>query len=165
MPEPKPEIRRRAGGEPKIWLPTASTAMCAAAVNSSEITDYTAIIPFSTLRNISGLRELDVVYMKAESPEAVPGVVEVNSYGGEAKSYQVTLDADKLTGYNLSLDQVFDAIEANNSNSGGAYIERSGEQLLIRGEGLVTNLDRLDVIQHFLHIVLVAAERLDTAQG
>jgi putative ABC transport system permease protein len=48
----------------------------AAAVNSSEITDLTAIVPFSTLRNVTGLRYLDVVYMKAESPEAVPGVVE-----------------------------------------------------------------------------------------
>ncbi len=48
----------------------------AAAVNSSEITDLTAIVPFSTLRNVTGLRYLDVVYMKAETPEAVPGVVE-----------------------------------------------------------------------------------------
>ncbi len=71
---------------------------------------------------------------------SVPGVVEVNSYGGEAKTYQITLDADKLTGYNLSLGQVFEAIERNNSNSGGAYIEHNQEQYVIRGEGLVETL-------------------------
>ncbi len=72
---------------------------------------------------------------------SVPGVVEVNSYGGEAKTYQVTLDADRLTAYNLSLDQVFRAIEENNANSGGAYIEHNQEQRIIRGEGLVESLE------------------------
>jgi len=72
---------------------------------------------------------------------SVPGVVEVNSYGGEAKTYQVTLDADRLTAYNLSLDQVFQAIEENNANSGGAYIEHNQEQRIIRGEGLVESLE------------------------
>ncbi len=72
---------------------------------------------------------------------SVPGVVEVNSYGGEAKTYQVTLDADRLTAYNLSLDQVFQAIQENNANSGGAYIEHNQEQRIIRGEGLVESLE------------------------
>ena len=72
---------------------------------------------------------------------AVPGVVEVNSYGGEAKAYQVELAADKLTSFNLSLEQVFDALEGNNANVGGAYIERNQEQYIVRGEGLVETLD------------------------
>lgn len=72
---------------------------------------------------------------------SVPGVVEVNSYGGEAKTYQVQLDADKLTSFNVSLDQVFAALEGNNANAGGAYIERNQEQYIVRGEGLVETLE------------------------
>ena len=67
---------------------------------------------------------------------SIPGVVEVNSYGGEAKTYQVELNADQLTSLNLSLDRVFEAIERNNANAGGGYIERNQEQYVIRGEGL-----------------------------
>ncbi len=73
--------------------------------------------------------------------KSVPGVVEVNSYGGEAKTYQVQLNADKLTSLNISLEQVFEAVRRNNANAGGAYIERNQEQYIVRGEGLVETLD------------------------
>lgn len=71
---------------------------------------------------------------------SVPGVVEVNTYGGELKTYEAQLDANKLVRYNLSLQQVVDALERNNSATGGAYIERNDEQEVIRGEGLVETL-------------------------
>ncbi len=77
---------------------------------------------------------------------SVPGVVEVNSYGGEVKTYQVQLDADKLTSLNISLDRVFEAVQGNNSNAGGAYIERNQEQYIVRGEGLVETLDDISNI-------------------
>jgi cobalt-zinc-cadmium resistance protein CzcA len=72
---------------------------------------------------------------------SVPGVVEVNTYGGELKTYEVQLDPARLMALDIALDDVFEAIERNNANAGGAYIQQSGEQLLIRGEGLITNLD------------------------
>ncbi|RLB48676.1 MAG: CusA/CzcA family heavy metal efflux RND transporter [Deltaproteobacteria bacterium] len=72
---------------------------------------------------------------------SVPGVVEVNTYGGELKTYEVQLDPARLTALDIPLGDVFEAIERNNANAGGAYIQRSGEQLLIRGEGLVSSLD------------------------
>jgi len=72
--------------------------------------------------------------------KSVPGVVEVNTYGGELKTYEIQLSADKLVSYDLSIDQIFEALEKNNDNSGGAYIERNQEQYLIRGEGLVKGL-------------------------
>jgi len=72
---------------------------------------------------------------------AVPGVVEVNSFGGELKTYQVELDPARLVAYQVSLDTVFSALEENNANAGGAYIERAQEQYVIRGEGLVETLD------------------------
>lgn len=68
---------------------------------------------------------------------SVPGIVEVNSFGGELKTYQVTLDQDKLVSRQISVSQVFEALEANNRNVGGGYIEHQGEQYLIRGEGLI----------------------------
>lgn len=71
---------------------------------------------------------------------SVPGVVEVNSYGGELKTFQVQLEPEKLVGYGLSLQKVVEALEANNSARGGAYIEKNGEQQVIRGEGLVETL-------------------------
>ncbi|MGE0703139.1 MAG: efflux RND transporter permease subunit [Vicinamibacterales bacterium] len=77
---------------------------------------------------------------------SVPGVVEVNSYGGELKTYEVQLDPDRLVAYNVSLDTVFDALRANNANTGGAYIERAQEQYVIRGEGLVATLEDIDNI-------------------
>lgn len=76
--------------------------------------------------------------------KSVPGVVEVNTYGGELKTYQIQLDAEKLVAYDLAIDQVFSALEQNNANAGGAYIEHAGEQYLIRGEGLVDGLEDIE---------------------
>ena len=68
---------------------------------------------------------------------SVPGVVEVNAYGGEAKTYQIQLDAAKLASVEVSLGQVYEAIANNNANAGGAYIEKNQEQYVVRGEGLI----------------------------
>ncbi|MDY7229870.1 efflux RND transporter permease subunit [Hyalangium rubrum] len=72
---------------------------------------------------------------------SVPGVVEINAFGGELKTYEVQLDPARLTAYGLSLEEVFHALEENNANAGGAYIARGAEQVLIRGEGLVETLE------------------------
>lgn len=67
----------------------------------------------------------------------VPGVTEVNSFGGYEKQYQVRLDPSKLQSYSLSLRDVLQAVTENNANVGGAYIEHGSEQYLLRGIGLV----------------------------
>ena len=77
---------------------------------------------------------------------SVPGVVEVNSYGGELKTYEVQLDPNRLVSYNVSLAMVVDALRENNANTGGAYIERAQEQYVVRGEGLVTSLEDIGSI-------------------
>lgn len=71
----------------------------------------------------------------------LPGVVEVNAFGGELKTYEVQVDPDRLNALNLSLDDVFEALEDNNANAGGGYMVRSGEQRVVRSEGLITSLD------------------------
>jgi cobalt-zinc-cadmium resistance protein CzcA len=66
---------------------------------------------------------------------SVPGVVEVNGMGGEAKQYQVILDPKLLAGYHLSLQQVERALRENNQSIGGGYVERNSESYVIRSEG------------------------------
>jgi len=90
-----------------------------------------------TLMELRSILDWDIAFKL----RSTPGVVEVNSYGGEAKTYQVSLDADRLTSLNVSLQEVFEAIRRNNRNSGGAYIERNQEQYVVRGEGLVETLE------------------------
>jgi cobalt-zinc-cadmium resistance protein CzcA len=66
----------------------------------------------------------------------VPGVTEVNSFGGLEKQFQIRLDPVKLQSYGLSLRDVLEAVARNNANVGGAYIEHGAEQYLLRGIGL-----------------------------
>ncbi len=73
--------------------------------------------------------------------KSVPGVVEVNAFGGELKTYEVQVDPKKLISYKIPLSKVFEALEKNNANAGGGYIEKNQEQYLIRGEGLVEKLE------------------------
>lgn len=78
---------------------------------------------------------------------SVPGIVEVNSFGGELKTYQVTLEPNALTAYGLSIGDVLGAVRASNRAVGGGYIAHQGEQYLVRGEALVENLQDLrDVV-------------------
>lgn len=70
-----------------------------------------------------------------------PGVVDVNSIGGYKKQYHVTPYPDKLIAYGLKLNDVVKALSENNSNIGAGYIERNGQQYLIRSPGLVKNID------------------------
>ena len=70
----------------------------------------------------------------------VPGVVEVNSIGGYEKQYHVTPDPRKLVSYGLGLSDIVEALEKNNANVGAGYIERNGEQQLVRVPGQVKTL-------------------------
>ncbi len=73
----------------------------------------------------------------------VPGVVEVNTIGGKTKQYHVTPFPERLVAYGLSLDDVVAALEKNNATVGAGYIERNGEQYLVRAPGQVTGVDQL----------------------
>ena len=74
---------------------------------------------------------------------SVPGVVEINAFGGELKTYQVTLDPERMAAFDIPVGDVLQALRDNNRNVGGGYIEHLGEQYLIRGEGLIETLDDL----------------------
>ncbi|MGI9547985.1 MAG: CusA/CzcA family heavy metal efflux RND transporter [Flavobacteriaceae bacterium] len=67
----------------------------------------------------------------------IPGVVEVNTWGGHLKQYEVALNTEKLNAMNITAIEVFSALETNNSVAGGGYIEKDNQAYFIRGEGLV----------------------------
>jgi cobalt-zinc-cadmium resistance protein CzcA len=73
----------------------------------------------------------------------VPGIVEVNSFGGEDKQYQVVLDPGRLEAAGISVAQVADALEKSNANAGGGYIEHAREHFVIGTTGLVGGLEDL----------------------
>ncbi|MCU7650957.1 CusA/CzcA family heavy metal efflux RND transporter [Pseudomonas piscis] len=71
----------------------------------------------------------------------VPGVAEINTIGGFAKEYQIAPDPKRLAAHRLTLADLVTALERNNANVGAGYIERSGEQLLIRAPGQLASID------------------------
>jgi len=76
----------------------------------------------------------------------VPGVVEVNAFGGKIKQYEVAVNPDELRAIDLTITEVFDALEQNNQNTGGAYIEKDHQANFIRGEGLARSLSDIENI-------------------
>ncbi|MCW5865641.1 MAG: efflux RND transporter permease subunit [Candidatus Eremiobacteraeota bacterium] len=71
----------------------------------------------------------------------VPGVIEVNSFGGTIKQYQVLANPERLKTYNISLNELRQALAENNRNAGGAYIPKQNEQQLVQGIGAVGTLE------------------------
>jgi cobalt-zinc-cadmium resistance protein CzcA len=76
----------------------------------------------------------------------IPGVVEVNTWGGFLKQYEVAINTKKLLAMNIGIADIFEALEKNNSISGGGYIEKSDQAYFIRGEGLATSLEDIKQI-------------------
>lgn len=76
----------------------------------------------------------------------IPGVVEVNTWGGNLKQYEVAINTNKLNAMGVTAGEIFTALEKNNSISGGGYIEKSNQAYFIRGEGLVTSLEDIENI-------------------
>lgn len=92
------------------------------------LTDLRTIQDWVVKRQLSGLK----------------GVVEVNTWGGNLKQYEVAIDPEKLRAMGISLSEVFSVLEKNNSIAGGGYIERANESYFIRGEGLVNSLESIE---------------------
>lgn len=102
----------------------------AAYKNQYSLTDVRTIQDWIVKRQLSG----------------IPGVVEVNTWGGYLKTYEVAINPERLRAMNVSIFEVFNAIEKNNSIAGGGYIEKANESYFIRGEGLVSSLQDIENI-------------------
>ena len=74
----------------------------------------------------------------------VPGVTDVNSFGGLVKQYQVIVNPERLTSFKLTLAEVFEALEKNNANASGNFIEHKSEQYIVRGLGQVKGIPDIE---------------------
>ena len=83
------------------------------------------------------------------------GVADVSSFGGKLKQYEVAVSPDKLKSFNLTIGEIFNALQSNNQNTGGAYIEKGPTVLFIRSEGLVQNIPDIERI-----VVKTTADRM-----
>ena len=76
----------------------------------------------------------------------IPGIVEINSFGGYLKQYEVAIDPDALYSLNITIGDVFEALNQNNQNTGGSYIEKVNKAYYIRSEGMITDLHDIEKI-------------------
>lgn len=107
-----------------------------------EVFQYTLESDRLTAMELRSLQD----WLVAPLLKPIPGVNEVNSFGGFVKQYQVVLDPDKLLQYGLTAGEVVAAIEANNTNAGGGVIVQGWEQMYLRGAGLLGGIPDLERI-------------------
>ena len=100
-----------------------------------EVFQYTVSAPKLTLMQIKTLHDWVIRYALL----SIPGVSEINSWGGETKQYAIQIDPESLRRYNLTLHEVVTAVTNNNSNFGGSYIEHADQQYTVRGIGRAEN--------------------------
>ena len=114
-------------------------------------TDWSPVgqIYFYTLHSTNP--QYDVMELKSiedwvveKNLKSVPGVVDVNSFGGPTREYQVRIDPDKLVSYGLSITQVQQQLSNNNANGGGSFIEAGLQQINVREVGLVRNIQDIE---------------------
>ncbi|MDA3897390.1 MAG: CusA/CzcA family heavy metal efflux RND transporter [Desulfobacteraceae bacterium] len=86
------------------------------------------------------LREINDWIVKFQL-QSIPGVTDILSIGGHILQYQVKIDPDRMNQYSISLDELVDTIQKNNSNAGGQFLTLNHEEYLVRGIGLLQNLD------------------------
>src|SRR2546426_1121091 len=102
--------------------------------------------PWST--SLTDLRDMRTLQDWVVRPflKGTPGVADINSHGGYVKQYQVLVDPDRLKKFDLTLREVFERVAQNNSNAGGNILEKYAEQYLVRGVGLIQNLQDIEEI-------------------
>lgn len=76
----------------------------------------------------------------------IPGIVEINSFGGNLKQYEVAMDPDLLYSLNITISEVYEALNRNNQNTGGSYIEKANRAYYIRSEGMISSLHDIEQV-------------------
>src|SRR5204863_5952168 len=125
------------GVQPQLGLPATAFG---------ELFQYTLSAPMSALE----LKDLQEWVIKGQL-RTIPGVSEVNTWGGQTKQFQIVVDPVLLTQYGLTLHDVATRVEENNANFGGGYIEHAAEQYTLLGSGRAVSPD------DFANIVLTSA--------
>lgn len=104
-------------------------------VDSAYANDYDAI----------ELREIQDWIVKRQL-SGIDGIVEVSSFGGKVKQYEVAFDPEKLNAYGISTNELVETLKSSNANSGGGYVERGDQAVYIRTEGLLRTIDEISAI-------------------
>ncbi len=121
------------GADPEIQPPSGPTG---------EIYRYTLEGAGKTVRELKEIQD----WVIDKRLKAVQGVADVVSFGGEVKIFEVTVDPNKLSAFNFSPEDVFTALNENNSNVGGDVVELGTQSYLVRGLGLVNSMDDIENI-------------------
>ncbi|WP_266368853.1 CusA/CzcA family heavy metal efflux RND transporter [Tellurirhabdus rosea] len=106
-----------------------------------EIYQYT-LVPkpgYESRYSLSELRTIQDWIVKRQLA-GIPGVIEISSFGGYVKQYEISADPDRLRAVGVSLTELTEAVSRNNANTGGSYIEKTGQAYFIRGEGATRDL-------------------------
>ena len=104
--------------------------------------DFSRVSDEERVRRLTELRTLHDWVVKPQL-RSVPGVAEVNSWGGYEKQYQVRIDPDQLIKHSLTFEQVADAVRQNNDNVGGGTITDGSQMLLVHGVGRTVNIEQI----------------------
>src|SRR6478609_2429441 len=99
----------------------------------------------SSIRNIRDLTTIQNWVLDRQF-KSVPGVADVNSFGGEEKTFEISVNPELLIKFNLTSLDVYNAIAKSNINVGGDVIERNGQSYLVRGIGLLNNINEIENI-------------------
>jgi cobalt-zinc-cadmium resistance protein CzcA len=121
------------GAESEVQPPSGPTG---------EIYRYTLDGPEFTVRQLKEIQD----WVIDKRLKAVQGVADVISFGGEVKTFEVTIDPNKLMSFGFSAEDVFNALKANNDNVGGDVVEKGTQAFLVRGLGLVNDLGDIENI-------------------
>jgi len=106
---------------------------------TGEIFRYTLTSNKKSVRELKTLEE----WVVEREIRSVPGVADVNSFGGQTKAYQITIDPQKAVQYGVTPLEMFDAVSKSNVNVGGDVIQQSGQAYVVRGIGLLNNIDEI----------------------
>lgn len=106
---------------------------------TGEIYRFTLSSNKRSIRNLTTIED----WVVDREIRAVPGVADLNSFGGAVKTYQITVDPQKAVQYNVTPLQLYDAVAKSNVNVGGDVIEQAGQAYVVRGIGVLNNIDEI----------------------
>jgi heavy metal efflux system protein len=131
--------------EPNLVAGAGRPEMAPITTGLGEFYQYTLVVDkkFQSKYSLTDLRTMQDWIVKRQLL-GTKGVVEISSFGGMLKQYEVSIDPERLRGMNLSISEVFLALQENNSNSGGSYIEKGTDAFFVRSEGMVKNLQDIE---------------------
>jgi cobalt-zinc-cadmium resistance protein CzcA len=144
-------IDERLGAIKSVLPPGLEPEMGPIATGLGEIFMYTvealpgATDPDGNPLDATALREIQDWIIKPQLAQ-VPGVIEINTIGGHVKQYHVTPSPQKLLQFGFGLKDLSEALQANNANRGAGYIERNGQQLLVRSPGQLANIGAIEQV-------------------